>query len=39
MKLPLSRVSEFLSADGEFDQKAIAQAYSIDSRTIHPGEL
>ncbi len=39
MKLPLSRVAEFLSAIGEFDHKAIAQAYSIDSRTILPGEL
>jgi UDP-N-acetylmuramoyl-tripeptide--D-alanyl-D-alanine ligase len=39
MKLPLSRVAEFLSATGEFDHKAIAQAYSIDSRTILPGEL
>src|SRR5437899_1560007 len=39
MKLPLARVAEFLTATGEFDPKAIAQAYSIDSRTIHPGEL
>ena len=39
MKLPLSRVAEFLSATGEFDHKAIAEAYSIDSRTIGPGEL
>ena len=39
MKLPLSRVAEFLSATGEFDLKAIAQAYSIDSRTIQTGEL
>jgi UDP-N-acetylmuramoyl-tripeptide--D-alanyl-D-alanine ligase len=39
MKLPLSRVAEFLSATGEFDHKAIAQSYSIDSRTIHPGGL
>jgi UDP-N-acetylmuramoyl-tripeptide--D-alanyl-D-alanine ligase len=39
MKLALSRVAEFLSATGEFDHKAIAQAYSIDSRTIQPGEL
>ena len=29
----------FLSATGEFDHQAIAQAYSIDSRTIQPGEL
>jgi UDP-N-acetylmuramoyl-tripeptide--D-alanyl-D-alanine ligase len=39
MKLPLSRVAEFLSAAGEFDHQAVAQAYSIDSRTIQPGEL
>jgi UDP-N-acetylmuramoyl-tripeptide--D-alanyl-D-alanine ligase len=39
MKLPLSRVAEFISATGEFDHKAIAQAYSIDSRTIQPGQL
>jgi UDP-N-acetylmuramoyl-tripeptide--D-alanyl-D-alanine ligase len=39
MKLPLSRVAEFISATGEFDHKAIANAYSIDSRTIGPGEL
>jgi UDP-N-acetylmuramoyl-tripeptide--D-alanyl-D-alanine ligase len=39
MKLPLSRVAEFVSATGEFDHKAIAQAYSIDSRTIRPGQL
>ena len=39
MKLPLSRVAEFLSATGEFDHRAIAQAYSIDSRTVQPGEL
>jgi UDP-N-acetylmuramoyl-tripeptide--D-alanyl-D-alanine ligase len=39
MKLPLSRVAEFLSATGEFDREAVAQGYSIDSRTIQPGEL
>jgi UDP-N-acetylmuramoyl-tripeptide--D-alanyl-D-alanine ligase len=39
MKLPLSRVAEFLSAAGEFDHKAVAQGYSIDSRTIQSGEL
>jgi UDP-N-acetylmuramoyl-tripeptide--D-alanyl-D-alanine ligase len=39
MKLPLSRVAEFVSATGEFDPKAVANAYSIDSRTIKPGEL
>ncbi|MGA8150630.1 MAG: UDP-N-acetylmuramoyl-tripeptide--D-alanyl-D-alanine ligase [Terriglobales bacterium] len=39
MKLPLSRVAEFLSAAGEFDHKALAVGYSIDSRTIQPDEL
>jgi UDP-N-acetylmuramoyl-tripeptide--D-alanyl-D-alanine ligase len=39
MKLPLFRVAEFLSATGEFDHNVVAQGYSIDSRTIQPGEL
>jgi len=39
MKLPLSRVAEFLSAGGEFDANALALGYSIDSRTIRPGQL
>src|SRR5215469_10500571 len=39
MKLPLARISEFVGASGEFDRQAVAQAYSIDSRNIHPGDL
>ena len=39
MKLPLSRVAESLSATGEFDHRAIAEGYSIDSRTLRPGDL
>ena len=39
MKLPLSRIAEILSARGEFDPNALAQGYSIDSRSIRPGEL
>jgi len=39
MKLSLSRIAEFLSASGEFDHKAPAVGYSIDSRTIQPDEL
>jgi len=39
MQLTLSRVAEFLVAGGEFDHKAVAQGYSIDSRTIQAGEL
>ena len=39
MKLALDRIAEFLSATGEFDYKAVAQGYSIDSRTVGTGEL
>ena len=39
MKLPLSKIEEFLNATGECELKDIAQGYSIDSRTIQPGEL
>jgi UDP-N-acetylmuramoyl-tripeptide--D-alanyl-D-alanine ligase len=39
MKLSLSRISEFLSSAGEFDHNAVAQGYSIDSRTVRPGEV
>ena len=39
MKLPLSRVAEFIAAHGEFDRSSVAQGYSIDSRTLLPGEL
>lgn len=39
MKLPLSRVAEFISAHGEFDRSSVAQGYSIDSRTLLTGEL
>src|SRR5246500_3422497 len=39
MRLPLSRIAEFVSAPGEFDHRAVAEGYSIDSRTIKPGEL
>ncbi len=39
MKLPLSRIAEFIQAAGAFDPKAVAQGYSIDSRTVLPGEL
>ncbi len=39
MRLPLSRIEEFLSATGECELKEVAQGYSIDSRTIRPGEL
>ena len=39
MRLPLERVAEFTFASGEFDGHAVARGYSIDSRTIAPGEL
>ncbi|MBV9573340.1 MAG: hypothetical protein JOY93_04750, partial [Acidobacteriales bacterium] len=48
MKLPLSRIAGFVSDTGEFEQSAmggpfdpgaLAAGYSIDSRTINPGEL
>src|SRR5438477_6992793 len=39
MKLPLSRVAEFIAATGEVSPTALAEAYSIDSRTVTPGSL
>jgi UDP-N-acetylmuramoyl-tripeptide--D-alanyl-D-alanine ligase len=39
MRLLLSRVAEFLTATGQYDGHATAQGYSIDSRTVQPGEL
>ncbi len=39
MKLPLAQIAKFISASGDFDGDTIASAYSIDSRTIRPGEL
>ncbi len=39
MKLPLSRIAEFIGAAGDYDGRATALGYSIDSRTIQPGEL
>jgi len=41
MKLPLSRILEFLSTTTEpsVPRDAVATGYSIDSRTLHPGDL
>jgi UDP-N-acetylmuramoyl-tripeptide--D-alanyl-D-alanine ligase len=39
MKLPLWRIAEYASARGEFDQELVAMGYSIDSRTLNPGDL
>lgn len=39
MRLPLGQIAEFIGATGEFDASTVAAGYSIDSRTIAPGEL
>jgi UDP-N-acetylmuramoyl-tripeptide--D-alanyl-D-alanine ligase len=39
VKLPLSKIGEFVSGEGTFPHDAVAQGYSIDSRTIGKGEL
>src|SRR5580765_3100128 len=39
MKLPLWRIAEFIEASGNFDGERVASGYSIDSRTIQPGDL
>lgn len=44
MKLPLGRIAEYLGIPADelgpnFDRDAVATGYSIDSRTIKPGEL
>jgi len=39
MKLTLARIAEFIFAEGTFAPEDVAQAYSIDSRTVGPGQL
>ena len=39
MKLTLTRISELLSATAAAEGQAVAAGYSIDSRTLAPGEL
>ena len=39
MKLTLSKIADFISAADQFPREEVAQAYSIDSRTIAPGQL
>jgi len=39
MKLPLSRIAEFVAGEGTANPDALAEGYSIDSRTLRPGEL
>ena len=39
MKLPISRVAAVLSTTCKLDREELAEGYSIDSRTLRPGEL
>ncbi len=39
MRLPLWRVAEFSGARGEVDQEMSVMGFSIDSRTVNPGEV
>jgi len=39
MRLPLSKIADFISAPGDFPREEVAHGYSIDSRTVSPGEL
>jgi UDP-N-acetylmuramoyl-tripeptide--D-alanyl-D-alanine ligase len=39
MKLPLWQVAELTSGCGTFNRDAVAEGYSIDSRTVRPGDL
>ncbi len=39
MKLSLKKIADFISAGGKFSPGEIAQAYSIDSRTVGGGQL
>jgi len=39
MRLTLERVAQFIVAKGEFEPQACATGYSIDSRTVHRGDL
>jgi len=39
MKLTLARAAEFMQATGNYDPQAVAGGYSIDSRSLQPGEL
>ena len=39
MKLPLGRIADLISAGGDFAGDQVVSGYSIDSRTIQPGEL
>jgi UDP-N-acetylmuramoyl-tripeptide--D-alanyl-D-alanine ligase len=39
MKFSLNRIAEFTQGSGSFDHAAIAEGYSIDTRTLQPGDL
>ena len=39
MRLPLARIGEFIAATGAYQADDVARGYSIDSRTVQPGEL
>jgi UDP-N-acetylmuramoyl-tripeptide--D-alanyl-D-alanine ligase len=39
VKLTLGQIADWIHAEGDFDSTALAQGYSIDSRTIGAGEL
>jgi len=39
VNLSLSRIADFTAAAGDYDPRALAQGYSIDSRTVQSGEL
>jgi UDP-N-acetylmuramoyl-tripeptide--D-alanyl-D-alanine ligase len=39
MRLALAKIAELISAGGTFDSSRIAHGYSIDSRSIQPGQL
>ena len=39
MRLPLWRVAEIVTGQGEYDPEAVAEGYSIDSRSLQRGDL
>jgi len=39
MKLSLGRIAEFVQGTGSFHHAAVAEGYSIDTRTLRPGDL
>ncbi|MFZ0420830.1 MAG: UDP-N-acetylmuramoyl-tripeptide--D-alanyl-D-alanine ligase [Candidatus Sulfotelmatobacter sp.] len=39
MRLTLARIAEFISGAGEFSPEEVVRGYSIDSRTVGPGQL